>query len=263
MLGAAVVLLVPTAAFAQYGSSEGASSVLGEAYHVEVSGTLWNPDLAGIISSEQFGLLGSQIDFVDDLGFQKTRFKDLRVVLRPTKKAKFLIQYTPVQYEAQTSLRRDIVFNGQKYQVNLPIESRFGWKVLRVGYEYDFLYKPRGYVGMLIEGRYTQMTAELNAPFGSEFTTAKAPLPAIGVTGRAYVLPALAVNFEVTGFKFPDVKPDYQANYFDWDIYGTFNVTKNVGVQTGWRRMSNYLAIEHDLGDVKFQGLWFGAALRY
>jgi hypothetical protein len=260
---AAVMLLVPAVAFAQYGRTEDGSGAVGEKYHVEVGGTLWNPDLAGLISSEQFGLIGTQIDFVDDLGFEKTRFKDLRIVLRPSRKAKFRIQYTPVEYEAQTSLKRDIVFNGQKYAVNLPIESSFGWKVWRLGYEYDFLYKSRGFVGMLLEGRYTRMTAELNAPFGSEFTTAKAPLPAVGVVGRAYVVPNVAVNFEVTGFKLPDVDERYQANYFDWDIYGTVNVTNNFGLQAGWRRMSTYLAIENDLGDLRFQGIWFGAALRY
>jgi hypothetical protein len=27
--------------------------------------------------------------------------------------------------------------------------------------------------------------------------------------------------------------------------------------------MTTFLSVEQDLGDVKFQGIWFGAALRY
>ena len=75
-------------------------AAIGERYHVEVVGTLWNPNLVGLVSSEQFGLAGTPVSFADDLGYQRTRFGDLRIVLRPTKKAKFRIQYTPMRYEA-------------------------------------------------------------------------------------------------------------------------------------------------------------------
>jgi hypothetical protein len=261
---AAIALFVPAVARAQYARPETRSSAVGENYHVEVAGTLWNPDVAGQISSEQFGIIGSQIDFVDDLAFQKTRFKDLRIVLRPTRKAKFRIEYTPIEYTAETTLKRDIIFNGQKFPVSLPISSTFDWKVWRFGYEYDVVYRSRGYVGVLLEGRYTQMNAELNSPVVDEFTTAKAPLPSIGIVARGYVLPEVALNFELSGFKVPGTWVEgYEANYYDWDIHGTVNVTNNFGLQAGWRRMTTFLSIKKDLGDVKFQGLWFGAALRY
>jgi hypothetical protein len=266
---AAALILAPAVASAQYSAPRMTTEALGERYHFEISGTLWNPALFGVISSEQFGLIGSNIDFVGDLGFEKTRFKDLRIVLRPGKKSKFRIQYTPVQYTAASTLRREIVFNGQRFPVSVPVESEFAWKVWRVGYEYDFIYKPRGYVGFLLEARATEMTAELTTASPllqtqlSEFTQARAPLPAIGVVGRAYVVPEVAVNFEVSGFRLPDIDPKYQANYFDWDLSGTVNLTNYVGVQVGWRRMSTFLAVESDQGDLKFQGMWFGAAIRY
>lgn len=236
---------------------------LGEDYHVELSGTLWNPTVFGVISSEQFGIIGSQIDFENDLGFQQTRFKDLRIVLRPSEKHRFRMQYTPVTYSSSTTFTRNIVFNGIEFPVSLPIESAFEWKVFRLGYEYDFLYEDWGFVGVLLEGRYTQFSAELDSAIASEYTRLTVPLPAFGAVGRFYVVPEVAINFEVTGFKFPDVDPEYQANYFDWDIHGTVNFTNNVGFQAGWRRMSTFINIESDTGDMKFQGMWFGAAVRY
>jgi hypothetical protein len=266
---ATLALLPPAAARAQYAAPDRGSSAIGENYHVEVSGSLWNPELFGVISSEQFGIVGSQIDLLGDLGYTKTRFKDLRIVLRPSKKSRFRIQYTPIQYEAETSLAREVVFNGIKFPLAVPIESQFSWKVWRFGYEYDFLYKPRGFVGMIVEGRYTTAEARIktNTPIFSpaydEYNKQSAPLPAFGVVGRAYPLPELAINFEVTGFKLPNVDPKYQAKYFDWDINGTVNVTNNVGLQIGWRKITNFMVIEKDSGDVRFQGLWFGAALRY
>src|SRR5688572_22067021 len=67
-LMAALALLAPASARAQYGAPDMSSSAIGENYHFEVSGNFWNPDLFGQISSEQFGLIGSQIDFLTDLG---------------------------------------------------------------------------------------------------------------------------------------------------------------------------------------------------
>ena len=261
----ALVGVLPSTARAQYEAPELRTGPLGEKYHVEVAGTLWTPSLFGVISSEQFGIVGDQIDFESDLGFKRTRFKDLRIVLRPSTKHRFRIQYTPVVYEAETTLDRNIVFNGQLYPVSLPIQSTFGWKVWRIGYEYDFVYTERGFAGVLLEARFTEFNAQLRSLISDESTIARGPLPAIGGVGRFYIIPEVAVNFEVTGFKLPDLNFDesYKANYFDWDIHGTFNVNNYVGVQVGWRRMTTFLNIEDDTGDTKFQGMWFGGVVRY
>jgi hypothetical protein len=259
----AIIGLAPATSLAQYKAPELRTEALGEKYHVEVAGTLWAPSLFGVISSEQFGIIGDEIDFKNDLGFKRTRFKDLRIVLRPGQKHRFRVQYTPVLYTAETTLNRSVIFNGQLYPVSLPIQSTFGWKVWRLGYEYDFYYSPRGFVGVLVEARMTELTAELRSLIADESTLAKGPLPAIGGVGRVYILPELAINFELSGFKVPDIDEEYKANYFDWDIHGTFNVNRYVGVQVGWRRMTTFLNIENDLGDTKFQGMWFGGVVRY
>ena len=101
------------------------------------------------------------------------------------------------------------------------------------------------------------------SPRYDEFTTVRAPLPAIGVVARAYPVPALALNFELSGMKVPDIDENYTGNYFEWDINGTVNVTNNVGLQMGWRKTTTSVGIENDFGDLEFQGLWFGAVARY
>jgi hypothetical protein len=217
----------------------------------------------GIISSEQFGIPGDDVDFVRDLAFEQQRFGDMRFVLRPGKKHRFRFQYTPISYAAETSLRRPIVFNGQRYDIALPVASEFEWKVWRIGYEFDVFYTSRGFVGILFDVRQTRMTAHLASPILDEFTTASAPLPALGVVGRAYPIRNVAINFEVSGFRLPNIDPDYVGSYYEWDIHGTFNVNENLGLTGGWRRTTTYLGIKNDIGDLKFQGIWFGAAVRY
>jgi hypothetical protein len=235
----------------------------GEKYIIEVSGSFWNPNLAGNVASTQFGQEGTKIDFVTDLNFQKTRFRDVRFVLHPGKRHKLRAQYTPVSYTGESTLARQVIFNGQKFDINLPINSTFDWKVWRFGYQVDVVSMPRGYVGLLFEGRLTEFAASVKSPATAEFTRAKAPLPALGIVARAYPIPQASLSFEFSGFKVPDVSPDYGGNYYDWDIYGTYNVNRYIGVQAGWRQLSTFVQIEKDSGDFKFQGLWFGGVIRY
>src|SRR5262245_45368198 len=84
----AAVLIAPATAFAQFGPPQEhhQSAAIGEKYHVEASFNFWNPKLFGTISSEQFGLIGSDISLTADLGYLQTRFHEFRFVLRPAKK---------------------------------------------------------------------------------------------------------------------------------------------------------------------------------
>ena len=99
--GLVAALALPASALAQAEDPRVSARAIGEEYHVELSGSFWRPSVSGIISSEQFGIAGSQIDFVSDLGFKTTRFGDARLVLRPSRRSRFRVQYTPVSYSAR------------------------------------------------------------------------------------------------------------------------------------------------------------------
>src|SRR5262249_31769044 len=169
---------------AQYGARRATSNrATGETYGVEVSGAFWNPSPDVVISSEQFGQIGSNVDFVNTLGITETTFKQLRVVLRPGTKHKFRFEYTPLSYDAQKVITAEFTFNGQKFQVGIPVTTNLEWKAYRFGYEWDFVYKSRGFVGLLLDLKYTDLTATLTSPAvgASQFTHARAPIPAIGI----------------------------------------------------------------------------------
>ena len=259
--GLVAALALPAPALAQ--ANDPSTRAIGEEYHVELSGGFWRPTLSGVFASEQFGITGTDINFVNDLGFKTTRFGDVRLVLRPGKKSRFKFQYTPISYAAESMLPREVVFNGIRYPVNLPVQSTFDWKVLRFGYEYDFVYTDRGFIGFLIEGRYTELNASLKSPLNDEASSATAPLPALGLVGRVYPIKNISLTAEVSGFKIPKINDDYDGDYIDIDIYGTVNFTHHFGVQAGWRRMHTFVKIEKDRVDFTFQGVWFGGAVRF
>jgi hypothetical protein len=262
LLLSAIALAMPRVAYAQYNAPPLSQLAIGEQYHVEIGGAFWNPTPAGTVSSEQFGLLGSDLNFVTDLAFEQTRFSQFRIVLRPAQKHRFRAEYTPIVYQADSVLKRNVTFNGISFPASLPVKSEFDWKVWRLGYEYDFFYTNRGFVGAMIDVRSTDFAASLTGPGRSEFTSAKAPLPAIGVHARGYVAPSVAINFELSGMNVPKFQK-YEAHYYDWGISGTVNFTNNVGVEGGWRRLTTFIDIDHDRGDFEFGGIWFGAAVRF
>jgi hypothetical protein len=250
-------------AHAQYvgGSSNRAT---GETYHVEIGGYLWNPTPDILISSEQFGLTGDPIDFVADLGIEKNQHTQLKVVLRPGTKHKFRFEYTPLKYDAEGIIARDVIFNGIRFPISLPVATELIWKAYRFAYEWDFLYMDRGFVGVVLEVKYTDVEATLSNVIDTEFVRARAPIPAIGVIGRGYVLPNVSITGEFSAFKLPGgIDDDYRGRYFDFDLYGTVNFTDNFGAQIGYRTFTVFYKVDEDEGDLKMKGLYFGGVARF
>src|SRR6476646_4686244 len=106
-------LLAASAAPAHAQFSSSSNAAVGENYHVEFAAGWWDPDPHVTINSESIGIPGSDIDLVDDLGIEKKHLFELRGVLRPSQKHRFRISRVPFRYEAETTITREFVFNGQ------------------------------------------------------------------------------------------------------------------------------------------------------
>jgi hypothetical protein len=251
-------------AHAQYTFQPTGNRATGETYHVEIAGNLWGPAPSIFVTSESIeGIPGTPIDFVEDLGIERHWLRQLKIVARPATKHKFRFEYTPIRYEAEATLTRRLVFNGIEFVASVPIESELVWRAYRFAYEYDFFYRDRGFVGLVLEAKYTHVEASLTNRFDSEFIRARAPIPAIGAIGRGYVAPNIAITGEFTFFKVPDIDEDYGGHYFDFDLYGTVNFTENVGVQGGYRSFDVVYKVENDDGDLTIRGLYFGGVVRF
>ena len=254
---------------AQYGAGRvGSDRATGETYRVEIVGALWNPTPDIIIASEGLGQLGSDVDFVNTLGIEKTRFKQLKVALRPATKHKLRFEYTPISYTAQATVPTTFVFNGQRFNVGVPVKTDVTWNAFRFGYEWDFIYRDRGYAGVLLEVKYTDVNATLTAAAvgAAQFTEAQAPIPAIGFVGRGYVAPNISITGEFSMFKLPEQaieSEDYSARYYDLDIYGTVNFNDHVGAQVGYRSFDVFYKVKRDTGALKLKGMYLGGAVRF
>ncbi|HXI28154.1 MAG TPA: hypothetical protein VNG89_07025 [Vicinamibacterales bacterium] len=263
----AAIAVVATAspALAQYKPRPLNDPATGETFHIEGDASFWNPTAEMTISSESLGIPGTSIDLKKDLGVTDQRFPALNLQLRPARSHHLRFQYIPISYQGSAAhLTRDVVFNGIRYSINTPVNSTLDWKAYRFGYQYDFLVKNKGFAGVILEAKYTDVKVELDSQFAQEFAHAQAPIPAIGAIGRVYVVPNISITGEFTTFRVPQsLSTTYNAHYTDIDIYGTVNFTDYVGVKAGYRSLDLGYLIKSDTGAFTLNGLYFGAVLRY
>jgi hypothetical protein len=256
--------LVPRTARAQFQPRPLSDPATGERYHIEAAAGFWFPVSDLTIASEALGIVGSTIDFKKDLGLTDQHFGEVHLELRPAARHKFRLQYIPIKYEQTATLTREIVFNGQAYRIGLPVTSTLDWKAYRIGYEYDFISRNRGFGGFILDFKFTDVTATLASTLVTQFTHAEAPIPAIGGIFRYYVVPNISITGEVSGFDLPEkLIKNATGHYVDVNTYGTLNFTNNIGVQVGYRLFDVGYAINTDSGSFTVQGVFFGVVARY
>jgi hypothetical protein len=265
---AALSLVLAAPAHAQYRPRTLSEPATGEKYHIEVEADVWMPTAEMTVASASLGILGDQINLKTDLGMTDQRFPSLSLQLRPARSHKLRVNYVPIRYDGNTTLTRSVVFNGQRYPLGAVAVSSLDWKAYRFSYEYDFVTRDRGFVGFIIEAKYTDVRVQLDAISArgqiSEFAHARAPIPALGGIARVYVVPNISITGEFTGFKIPDsIDGRYNAHYIDLDVYGTLNFTNNIGVKGGYRLLDLGYLIKTDSGSFVLKGLYFGAVLRF
>jgi hypothetical protein len=261
------LLAMPEPASAQYGRRPTPSVAVGEDYHIEGSYNFWNAEPSLLVNSESLGILGTDVDLVSDLGIEKKKLGVFDLVLRPAKKHRLKYQHLPIEYTTDAfPVQRSFIFNGQRYNVGLPVTTSAKFSTDSFTYEYDFLYFPKGFVGANISVRLSNIYVDLASPIGDEFFKQTAPIPAFGFAGRGYVTPHLAVDGSYSFFRIPDSleeQLDGDGSYNDFDLHATYNFNRYVGAQFGWRDTTIFYTTTSDTGDLKFKGIYFGGVVRY
>ncbi len=262
-LALALLAAIATPAAAQYRPPS--EPAVGEDYRFEVAYSFWSATPSLIIASESLGIAGTDVDLVEDLGIESKRLRRLNLVLKPAPKHKLRFEYMPITYEAETTLVREFIFNGQRYRVGLPVATTAEFKTYRFGYEYDVIARSRGFLGVLLDAKYTDVHVELASPLMSpEFTSQGALIPTLGFVTRAYLASNVAVGGEMSFFRVPDnLSENYGGSYTDYDFYGLINFNRNVGAQVGYRSIDVFYEADADRGTLKFKGWYFGGTLRF
>ena len=258
---ASIVALLSVARPADAQFAQPRDPAIGEAYSTELLGGLWNPTPAIVVSSDVPGMVGTDIDAVSDLGVTQKRHRELRLVLRPAWQHKVRIQYLPMEYQADTVLNRTVVFGGVTYDVGSPVTTTLKWRAWRFGYEYDVIYRDRGFVGVIAEVKYTDIETQLDSPVGVTTVRTRTPIPAIGGIVRVYPLSNVSLTVELTGVNLPN--DWYQTKYVDLDAYGTLNFSDGLGIQTGYRSLDLDYRFDEEAGSLTLEGWYVSGVVRF
>jgi len=232
-----------------------------ENYNVELGAMFWKPTPEIVIAS---GNLATDIDFVNQFSIENKRFREFRVVMKSGGKHKLRYSTVHFEYTGNATLSQPITFRGQTYNAGLPTDAEMKWTLMRFGYEWDALSTSRGFVGLVADLKYNKMHAQLSAPapIGAQTFDRNVAVPAIGGIARGYAAQYLSFTGELT--MLPKVeKSGFNTKFYDFDLYGTLHLGRNVGVQYGYRSVTVDYVVDDDRGNLKLKGRYFGGLIRF
>jgi hypothetical protein len=207
---------------------------------------------------------GSTIDLKNDLGLADKKVAEFQLMVKLALKHKIRVQFIPISYTQTATTPRALTFNSQTYPAGSSITSSLAWNAWRFGYEYDFVSTYRGFIGTIVDVKYTDVGAALTAPGVAGAASARAPIPALGGIGRIYLAQNLSITGELTGFKFPGgwIKST-SGSYADMDLYAMLNFTDAFGIRAGLRKFDVEYTLTNDTGSFKLSGPYVGVSLRF
>jgi len=108
------------------------------AFELGVRGSYWFPELSGDIRVDDAGIVGTKLDFKDDLDVDDESYPVIEV-FAGIGKHHFSLAFSNADYEGDTVLTKDIYFNGELFQVNERVVSSLEYDHYDVMYRYDLI----------------------------------------------------------------------------------------------------------------------------
>ena len=251
-------LFLLTAALLCVGSSVSAQDS-PENFGFEGTVIFWPPSPEIVLTN---GTLGTPVDFINTFAVDDKRFRSYRTVAKAGKH-KVRFSRGDIKYDATTTLTETVRFQGQTYTVGIPTTAELDWTLTRIGYEWDAVAGSRGFLGVFFDLQNNKMKAQLSAPgVTAEVFDRNIAVPTIGGAGRAYLTRYISITAEMTAFSWN--RSDVIAKFRDFDVYGTANLGRNLGVEYGYRSLKVDYNIETtDIGDLKLKGPYLGFLIRF
>ncbi|MGI8961409.1 MAG: hypothetical protein ACR2IV_16940 [Bryobacteraceae bacterium] len=163
-----------------------------ENFRVEITGSAWVVNSSGTIQAGTALLPSSVIDLKSDLGVtqrQPTFYG--RLVAKPGRKHRIVIEGTPVRLQGRNTVSRTIIYHGQIFTVGETLQSSADVNYLFGGYQYNVISRSAGHLGFSVGGAYLNATGTVHGMQSGLAATKSETLglPLAGAEGRVYVIP--------------------------------------------------------------------------
>lgn len=153
------------------------------------------------------GSIGTDIDFEDDLGFDKyspSFFADIQ--WRSTSRSRFNLTYYNIRRNANKKIQKTIDFGDNTYDINTEVYANFNSAIYRFSYGYAILSKPKYELGLSIGLHVIDYGVTLGIK-GTNLNLEKrdnysiaAPLPDFGLWGGYAISNRFALTGEIDYF---------------------------------------------------------------
>jgi hypothetical protein len=205
------------------------------------------------------GAAGTNIDFEDDLGFNKhtaTFLADLQ--WRASRRSRFDLSFYRVARNSTKKLDRDITFGDHTYNINSDVDAFFNTNIYRFSYGYAFFIHPKFEAGLLVGvhlvGLNTGISFQGNnvgATLHDDFGVT-APLPDFGVWGGYSFAKRWYLNAEFDYFAL--TINDYKGRIIAYNLNVNFRAVKGLDVAVGYTGLNARVDAqkEHLLGYFKW-----------
>lgn len=169
----------------------------------EIEGRYWFSTLESEIQITDGGVLGTELDLLSDLGIDgKEDFPEVRARVG-FGSHHLRYSYTSLSWDGEKTIAEalGIDFGGTNFADTTFIETSLDIDYHRLGYEYDIIDIARNRVTFIIELKYLDVEAKLDAPIAgvNESEAIDIPIPTVGIGIQAGLPALLDLSAEVTG----------------------------------------------------------------
>jgi outer membrane protein len=154
------------------------------AFEIGARGYYWFPSLDGTVKVDEAGVVGTNIDFEDDLGIDDENYPSLEAFIG-TDNHHLSLAYTGIDYSGSKTLTRSIIFNGQTYAASSLVSSSIEYDMLDFFYQYDFVNLENIFAGFSLGGvfqvKYLDGEVSLKTTGIDEKEDFTIPIPMLGL----------------------------------------------------------------------------------
>jgi hypothetical protein len=228
-----------------------------ERYGLRLEYREYRPTATGEVQKGANGEEGSLIDIVDDLGIEDKRTFDARVTFKIKTGHKVRGAYMPLDYHGDQDAPRNFTFKSTEYFRGDRVVTSMKGSLYSGDYQWEFYRGPRGFLGALIGARVFDVdTILVDVDEGTrEQDSTLAPIPVIGVAGRAY-----AGRVSIEG-EFSGLSAGSLGSYYEFETSARIHLSDRLAVQGGYRVLSLNGKDDPDLVKVRLGGWQFGLEL--
>jgi len=227
----------------------------------EAQGLYWMTDFSGSMQMTEAGLIGTSLDFEDDLGIADEDVTDIRLMWHITPAVKIRLAYVQLNYEGNTTLQKTISFSGQTYTIGTAVTSSLDTQYIRLGGYFDLLSFADGMVrvGGIVDAKVFMIDAAVKAPALTldESEEVIAGLPTLGGTVSIHLQDIVELFFEASGMGIQD------GYLYDCEAGIKIRPYQHVEIVGGYRIFELDVEQDNDSGNLKIAGPFVGATIRF